>query len=259
MFSIGDEDIVRSFDVHSLGLGDLALKKMRLSHLISNEGYLFFNTFFFFITTGYLIFQLIESNIYWFYFLTNNGWTCLTLLSWTSLAQSLRPDLSHNKNFAGFHVALFSTASTLAWIVSFGFWTLLAQSFFVNLFANPTSNKIFTGIVPHSINLILALAVVLLSKTTLHFYDIIYPFLILIFYSIAIIVSRFVYRLAFPYPFLSVLVDQSNGLNVFNSILLVVAIFIACFLFFSVTRKMVNMRDNYFLRSTEKSIALENQ
>lgn len=153
------------------------------------------------------------------------------------------------------HPALFAISQTNAWIVSLGFWTLLAAPLFSK---RQDAYHYFIFIVAHSFNLIFAVIALFLSKTTLSWFHLVYPLIFMALYITSVLITFFYYQDDWPYPFLRIIGNTPSEFKVGIFLMALAAISLVILLSFSWNLFLIRFRDKGSQSTTSGTEEIQN-
>jgi hypothetical protein len=111
------------------------------------------------------------------------------------------------------------------------FWIFLSDSLPENSFPN-----IILENLPHILNLVIPLLDLICSDAHLKWFDVFFPIITLVIYSITIVTSKYTFGLDWPYPFM-------KQLNLFQLFALMGVMLVAVCLFYALTSAFIYLRN----------------
>jgi hypothetical protein len=232
---------------------------MSLSYFIRPKTLLQFRSCALIFSLIFSIYEIYYDPGYYFWYLTNWNWIFLigyfmvaSLQSYFNLIDQEKPRPKIYKT----HAILFSIVQTLPYPVSVAYWIFL----FKPVLNDPDISFWLKaqGVVNHSLNIVLPLCDLFLSKTSMGWLYIIYPNFVMLFYEIVVNFVHIIFKVKFPYSFLEMFMGSKDSVIWINLGLYILgmALFI-CFAF-TIIVLVINLR-NFFGAKREIDVLPINQ
>lgn len=174
----------------------------------------------------------------WFRFLTNLSWVGLFIFFSLAVTASVYRHQQPSRAFQLSFDAFFATASTIPWIVTLIFWIFL-NSQFRN---QSTDLGRFMSFNPHVLNVFFVMVESILSRNPLHSHGYLWPLLALCLYLNLSLILRYAYGIAWPYSFLSSMLETGALLTI--TILFFASIGVV--ILYMIAAKWASVRDHFF-------------
>ncbi|KAI8897292.1 hypothetical protein BC833DRAFT_54517 [Globomyces pollinis-pini] len=183
---------------------------------------------------SWILWRLATEGWRYLFFLTNWNWilnsvyfAISSLYCYSVIHQSKMRHI-----LKSIHIIMFAVVMTISWIVAFGFWTLLSKSV---VDPNRLVTERMISALAHILNLIFPIFDLFLCKTTLEYYQVVYPIIALLMYMVLTL---------WPYPFMKSLNGGEAGINWAPMVGLGLGVVVAGVLFYILALSLIRLRQH---------------